>query len=174
MHPTPFWWYFDVSDMIWANFFIFRWHFFMVFVKMCSPLRQETQFWRSTWNIVLPFSTSKRPKLSLCWSCFSALSLCRSLLSPFIRSMPPKLDLKKRCKYVHFCYRWLPWTTWTMYPTSFWWHLHVFMYATLYWWHFDVSDMIWTAFFTFWRNIFIIFLKMCSPPAQEAQFEMAA
>ena len=68
---------------------------------------------------------SKRPNLSLFWSCFSALPLCSSILSPFIRSMPPKLDLKKRCKYVHFCYRWLPWTTWTMYPTSFWWHLHV-------------------------------------------------
>ena len=59
----------------------------------------------------LIFSTSKRPKLSLFWSCFSAPSLCSSILSPFIRSMPPKLDLKKRCKYVHFCYRWLPWTT---------------------------------------------------------------
>ena len=44
----------------------------------------------------------------------------------------------------------------------------IFMYATLCWWHFDVSDMILTAFFSFWHNFFIIFLKMCSPPAQES------
>ena len=50
----------------------------------------------------------------------------------------------------------------------------IFMYATLCWWHFDISDMILNAFFTFWHHVFIIFLKMCSPPAQEAQFEMAA
>ena len=31
----------------------------------------------------------------------------------------------KCCKYVYYPYRWLPWTTWTMYPTSCWWHLHV-------------------------------------------------
>ena len=39
--------------------------------------------------------------------------------------MPPKLEVKNLRKYVYYCYRWLPWTTWTMYPTSFWWHLHV-------------------------------------------------
>ena len=39
--------------------------------------------------------------------------------------MPPKLEVKNPRKYVYYCYRWLPWTTWTMYPTSFWWHLHV-------------------------------------------------
>ena len=29
----------------------------------------------------------------------------------------------------------------------------IFMYATLCWWHFDVSDMILTAFFTFWQHL---------------------
>ena len=39
--------------------------------------------------------------------------------------MPPKLDLKNRRKYVYYCYRWPPWATSMVYPTSFWWHLNV-------------------------------------------------
>ena len=101
---------------------------FIIFWKCAPRLHRKHNFEdrpKAFWKKNHIFSASKRPKLSLFWSCFSAPSLWASILSPFIRSMPPKLDLKKRCKYVHFCYRWLPWTTWTMYPTSFWWHLHV-------------------------------------------------
>ena len=32
--------------------------------------------------------------------------------------------------------------------------------------------MILAAFFTFWHQFSLFVLKMCSPPAQEAQFEM--
>ena len=71
------------------------------------------------------FWTSKRPELTPFWWWFSALSLCCSLLSPFIPSMPPKLDLKKRRKYVYYCCRWPPWATSMVYPTWFWWHLDV-------------------------------------------------
>ena len=46
----------------------------------------------------------------------------------------------------------------------------IFMYATLCWWHFHVSDMILIPFFIFGHHFFIIFMKMCSPPRQEAPF----
>ena len=101
------------------------------------------------------------------WLWFSALSLCSSILSPFIPSMPPKLDFKDPRKYVYYCYRWLPWTTWTMYPTSFWWHLHVcdIMLVTFWCIRHDFNP-----FFMFGHHFFIIFMKMCYPPRQEAHF----
>ena len=37
----------------------------------------------------------------------------------FIPSMPPKLDLKKPRIRVYYCYRWHPWATLLIYPTSF-------------------------------------------------------
>ena len=46
----------------------------------------------------------------------------------------------------------------------------IFMYATFCWCHFDVSDMILTPFFRFGHHFFVICMKMCSPPRQEAHF----
>ena len=110
----------------------------------------------------LTFWISKRPKSSPCWWWFSALSLCCSLLSPFIPSMPPKLDLKKRRKYVYYCYRWPPWATSMVYPTSFWWHLDVSNTISVVFW---CLDIILAPFFTFRQFFFMKFLKMRSPPA---------
>ena len=93
--------------------FIFR-RSFPPFLLKCAPRPHRRHNFedrpKASLKENLPFSTSKRPKLSLFWSCYSALSLCSSILSPFIRSMPPKLDLKNLRKYVYYCYRWLPWT----------------------------------------------------------------
>ena len=122
--------------------------------------------------------TSKPPKSSPCWWWFSTLSLCCSLLSPFIPSMPPKLDFKNPRKYVYYCYRWLPWTTWPMYPTSFWWHLHVCDTMLVTFWRirhgFNRIFYIWAPFFLFvgmiFLQYFVDFVKMCSPPKQEAHF----
>ena len=92
------------------------------------------------------------------WLWFSALSLCSSILSPFIPSMSPKLDLKNPRKYVYYLYRWLPWTTWTMYPTSFWWHLHVCDTMLMTCWRirhdFNSIFYIWASFFPlFYENV---------------------
>ena len=81
-----------------------------------------------------------------------------SLRCPFMRSMTPKLDLKNLRKYVYYCYRWLPWTTWTMYPTSFWWHLHVcdIMLVTFSCIRHDFNSIfyIWASFFHyFYENV---------------------
>ena len=99
-------------------------HLFSRFFWKCPPRLHRKHNFEDRPKAALKknpnFSTSKRPKLSLFWSCVWAPSLCSSIFSPFIRSMPPKLDLKNPCKYVYYWYRWLPWTTWTMYPTSFW------------------------------------------------------
>ena len=43
MHPTPLWWYFHVSDMIWATFFIFRWHVFMFFFCESVPNHEASK-----------------------------------------------------------------------------------------------------------------------------------
>ena len=120
MFPTPFWWYFDVSDIILVPFFTFRQLFFMIFLKIASRRRGKHIFkYRHKAFLIknLTFWTSKPPKSSPCWWWFSALSLCCSLLAPFIPSMPPKLNLKKCRIRVYYCYRWLPWATSLIYPT---------------------------------------------------------
>ena len=92
----------------------------------CLHRKHNSEYSHKAFSIKsITFGTSKRPKQSPCWWWFSALSLCCSFLSPFIPSMPPKLDLTNPCKYVYYCYRWLPWATSMVYPTSYWWHLDV-------------------------------------------------
>ena len=118
MYPTSYWLHFSLSD-----------HFFPWIFWKCAPRlhRKHNSEYSHKASLIknLTFWTSKRPELTPFWWWFSALSLCCSLLSPFIPSMPPKLDLKKRRKYVYYCYRCPPCPTSMVYPTSFWWHLNV-------------------------------------------------
>ena len=137
MYPTLFQLHFSLSG-----------NFFTRFLWKCAPRcsrKHNSEYRHEAFLMkILPSSTSKRPKLSLCWSCFSALSLCRSLFSPFIRSMPHKLHLKKPRKYVYYCYRWLPWPTLMMHPTLFSWHL-------------DASAPTFVIFWCIWHDLGNIF-----------------
>ena len=101
----------------------------------------------------ITFWTSKRPKSSPFWWWFSALSLCCSPLSPFIPSRPPKLNLKKPRIRVYYCYRWPPWATLLIYPTSFWWHLDVPNTILTTCWR------IWCYFGNMWTKIYVNLLK---------------
>ena len=109
--------------------FSFHDHLFSWILWKCAPRpcrKHNSEYSHKAFLIEhITFWTSKRPESSPCWWWFSALSFCCSLLSPSIPSMPPKLDLKKRQKYMYYCYRRPPWATSMVYPTSFWWHLDV-------------------------------------------------
>ena len=128
MFPTTFWWYFDVSDIILVPFFTFQQLFSWIFWN-CAPRsgrKHNSEYSYKAFLIKnLTFWTSKRPELTPFWWWFSALSLCCSLLSPSIRSMSPKLDLKNPRKYVYYFYRRLPWATSMVHPRQFSWHLDV-------------------------------------------------
>ena len=116
--PKLFRLHFSLSDQL------FSWIFWKCTPRCCrkhnSKYRQKAFLIKN-----ITFWTSKRPKSSPFWWWFSALSLCCSLLCPFIPSMSPKLNLEKRRIRVYYCCRWLPWPTLMIYPTSFWRHLHV-------------------------------------------------
>ena len=151
MYPTPSWWYFDVSDIILVPFFTSRHNFSWTFwnrTPRCS--RKHNSKYRHKAFLIknTTFWTSKRPKSSPFWWWCSALSLCCSPLSPFIPSMPPKLNLKKPRIRVYYCYRWPPWTTLLIYPTSFWWHL-------------DVPNPILTTCWRIWCDLGNIWAQIC-------------
>ena len=132
VYPTWFWWHLDVSNTMLVGFWCIR-HFLTPLFALrqlfswnfwnCAPRLHRKHYSQYSHKAFLikniSLWTSKRPELILFWWWFSALSLCCSLLSPFIPSMPPKLDLKKRRKYVYHCYRWPPWATLLIYPTAF-------------------------------------------------------
>ena len=118
MYPTLFWLHFSLSGHF------FSWNFWKCAPRLHGKHNSEYSH-KADLIKNLAFWTSKRPKSSPFWWRCSALSLCCSPPSLFIPPMPPKLNLKKPRTRVYYCYRWLAWTTWTMYPTSFWWHLHV-------------------------------------------------
>ena len=110
MYPTLFWLHFSLSGNL------FSWIFWNCAPRLCR--KHNSEYSHKAFLIKhLPFWISKRPELTPCWWWCSALSLCCSLLSPFIPSMPPKLNLKKRNKYVYHCYRWPPSATLMIYPT---------------------------------------------------------
>ena len=118
MFLTLLWLQFSLSDLFFSWFF---WN--------CAPRlhgKHNSRYRHKAFLMKnLTFSTSKCPKSIPFRSWFSALLLCCSLLSPFIPSMPPKLDLKKRRNYVYYCYKWPAWATSTMYPSAFWCHLNI-------------------------------------------------
>ena len=91
MYPTSFWFNFPLSNP-----------FFSWILWNCAPRwsrKHNSEYSHKAFLIKnINFWTSQRPKSSPFWCWFSALSLCCSFLSPFIPSMPPKLDLKKPCK----------------------------------------------------------------------------
>ena len=63
VYPTPFWWYFDVSDMIWVSFFTFRPFFSWIFFKYHRRLHRNhnSEYSHKAFLIKnITFSTSKK------------------------------------------------------------------------------------------------------------------